>query len=223
MPLWAPFAVAFARFVLAGVAFAVIVARRRARGAARPRRRRAPGVTIGATFVQDLAADRLGAAARALARPARRPGAVRAAPHPRSAPAARLGAARRGSSLAFSIGWSSRSASDGAGRPHRRRSATRTAALALAGYIGVLPARADRRGAVLPRLLFPALRARARHAAGVRPDRRALRRSSTSAAPESSSSCRSSSAPALPALRLHRTRCSRASCCTRSTTRSRSA
>jgi uncharacterized protein len=50
VPLWSPFAVAFAAFVLASIAFAVIAA---AAGLSAEEAEESPGTVLGATFVQD--------------------------------------------------------------------------------------------------------------------------------------------------------------------------
>jgi membrane protease YdiL (CAAX protease family) len=163
VPLWSPFAVAFAAFILASVSYAVFVA---IAGLSAAEAENAPGPLLGATFVQD--AVLIGGAALAIHLAVRSGAAAALGIRP-----TRLGPAL-GWGLAVMVAyWISTGIvvsifGDPPEQEITEEIKEETAALALAGYIGITCMLAPLAEEVFFRgFLFPVLRSRWGTAAGV--------------------------------------------------------
>ena len=163
VPLWSPFAVAFAAFILASVSYAVFVA---IAGLSAAEAENAPGPLLGATFVQD--AVLIGGAAFAVHLAVRSDAAGALGIRP-----TRLGPALGWGLAVMVVYWISTGIVVSIfGEPPEQEITEEikeeTAALALAGYIGITCVLAPLAEEVFFRgFLFPVLRSRWGTAAGV--------------------------------------------------------
>jgi CAAX protease family protein len=163
VPLWSPFAVAFAAFILASVSYAVFVA---IAGLSAAEAENAPGPLLGATFVQD--AVLIGGAAFAIHLAVRSDAAGALGIRP-----TRLGPALGWGLAVMVVYWISTGIVVSIfGEPPEQEITEEikeeTAALALAGYIGITCVLAPLAEEVFFRgFLFPVLRSRWGTAAGV--------------------------------------------------------